>query len=86
MSRSISRVDHWEIPRTDDAVHPSHRLLRILRPAGKVWFKRRYDVHCQGAEHVQRRGPLIIASNHIGYLDGPLLTSFSRLPWRISVS
>ncbi len=77
MSTSLSGVDHWDIPRTEAAVHPSHRLLRILRPAGRAWFRWRYDVRCHGVEFVQRRGPHIIASNHVGLLDGPLMTAFA---------
>lgn len=80
MSRGLSRADHWELPRTDAAVHPSHRLLRAMRRLGRTWLNRRYDVHCHGAEHLGRRGGQIIASNHVGYLDGPLLVSFAPRP------
>jgi 1-acyl-sn-glycerol-3-phosphate acyltransferase len=80
VSRSLPRVDHWEIPRTDEAVHPSHRLLPVLRPAGRVWLNHKYDVRCYGLEHVQRRGGLMIVSNHVGLLDGPLLAAFAPRP------
>ena len=80
MSRHLLRVDHWELPRTHEAVHPTHRLLRALRPAGRAWFNRRYDVRCFGEEFVQRSGAQIIASNHIGLLDGPLLAAFAPRP------
>ena len=75
-----TRLAHQDLPRSDDAVHPSHRLLRLLRPAGRAWFRARYDVRTYGEEHVQRRGPHIIASNHIGLLDGPLLAAFAPRP------
>lgn len=65
------------LPRTDDAVHPPHRLLRLLRPPGRAWFRRRYDIRIHGEEHVPRTGPVILASNHLGYLDGPLLAAFA---------
>jgi 1-acyl-sn-glycerol-3-phosphate acyltransferase len=71
------RVPYAGLPRTDDAVHPPHRLLRALRPAGRAWFRRRYDIHVHGASNVPTRGPCIIASNHIGLLDGPLLAAFT---------
>jgi 1-acyl-sn-glycerol-3-phosphate acyltransferase len=71
---------HLDLPRSDEAVHPSHRLLRVLRPVGRVWFRRRYDVRTYGEAHVGRRGPHIIASNHIGLLDGPLLAAFAPRP------
>ncbi|CAA9352732.1 MAG: 1-acyl-sn-glycerol-3-phosphate acyltransferase [uncultured Nocardioidaceae bacterium] len=77
MSGALSRADHWELPRTHDAVHPYHRLLRILRPLGRMWLDHQYDVRCYGAEHIARTGPQLIASNHVGYLDGPLLVSFA---------
>lgn len=69
-----------ELSRTQGAVQPSRRLLRMLRPVGRVWFDRRYDVRRHGEECVQRRGALIIASNHIGLLDGPLLAAFAPRP------
>ncbi len=46
-----------------------------------MWFGRflvrrllaRYDVHVQGADEIPPSGAVILASNHIGYLDGPML-------------
>jgi 1-acyl-sn-glycerol-3-phosphate acyltransferase len=71
---------HYDLPRSHDAVHPSHRLLRALRPAGRAWFRSRYDVRIHGDEHVQRQGPHILASNHLGLVDGPLLAAFAPRP------
>lgn len=68
---------HWELPRTHDAVHPPHRLLTALRVLGRLALTRRYDVRVHGDEHVPRTGPVIIASNHLGLLDGPLLAAFA---------
>ncbi|HSE10675.1 MAG TPA: lysophospholipid acyltransferase family protein [Nocardioidaceae bacterium] len=79
MSRP-SRIAHLDLPRSDKAVHPSHRLLRLLRPAGRAWFRRRYDIRTHGHEYVQPRGPHIIASNHLGFLDGPVLAAFAPRP------
>lgn len=73
--------DRWaayaHLPRTDHAVHPPHRLLALLRPAGRAWLRRRYDVRSHGEHHVPRTGPVILASNHVGYLDGPLTAGFA---------
>jgi 1-acyl-sn-glycerol-3-phosphate acyltransferase len=80
VSTSGSRIAHLDLPRTHDAVHPSHRGLRALRPAARAWFRSRYDVHTHGDELVQRHGPHIIASNHIGLIDGPLLAAFAPRP------
>lgn len=71
---------HWQLPRTHDAVHPSHRLLRLLRHAGRAWFHHRYEIHCHGEEQVAPTGPHILASNHIGWLDGPLLAAMAPRP------
>ncbi len=80
MTGPPSRTSHLDLPRTHDAVHPSHRLLRALRPAGRAYFRSRYDVRSHGHEVIRRRGPHIIASNHIGLLDGPLLAAFAPRP------
>jgi len=80
VSSSLSRAAHRELPRTDNAVHPSHRLLRSMRRLARVLLRHRYDVHIHGLEHVSRRGGLIIASNHVGVLDGPLLVAFATRP------
>lgn len=80
MSAPHSHVAHLDLPRSADAVHPSHRLLRLLRPAARAWFRSRYDVRTHGEELIARRGPQIIASNHIGLLDGPLLAAFAPRP------
>jgi 1-acyl-sn-glycerol-3-phosphate acyltransferase len=37
-----------------------------------------WRVHIHGAEHVPRSGGVILAANHIGILDGPLLVAISR--------
>jgi len=66
-----------DLPRTGGAVHPPHRLLRLLRPAGRAWFRRWYDVRVHGEEHFPSTGPVILASNHIGYLDGPVTAGFA---------
>lgn len=36
-----------------------------LRPPVQLWFRWRYE----GAERIPRRGPLVVAANHISYLD-----------------
>ncbi|MDX6309352.1 MAG: 1-acyl-sn-glycerol-3-phosphate acyltransferase [Nocardioidaceae bacterium] len=39
---------------------------------------RRYDVHVHGSDLIPSQGPVILASNHVGYLDGPLLFVTSK--------
>jgi 1-acyl-sn-glycerol-3-phosphate acyltransferase len=74
-TRTSPRYD--DLPRTHDAVHPPHRLLGVLRPPGRAYFRRRYDIRIHDDHHVPRTGPAVIASNHVGLLDGPLLAAFA---------
>ncbi len=80
MTRPPSRLAHLDLPRSHDAVHPSHRLLRMLRPVGRAYFRSRYDVRTFGEEAIEGTGPHIIASNHVGLIDGPLLAAFAPRP------
>jgi len=80
VSRQASRIAHLDVPRSHDAVHPSHRLLRLLRPAARAYFRSRYDVRTHGEQFIERSGPHIIASNHLGLIDGPLLAAFAPRP------
>lgn len=69
-----------DLPHTHATVPPPSWLLRALRPAARAAMRRRWDVHVHGAEHVPASGPAIIASNHLGLLDGPLLAAFAPRP------
>lgn len=69
-----------DLPRLDAVIAPSDRLLRALRPSARAAFRRRFDVHTHGDVHVPPAGPVILSSNHIGLLDGPLLTAFCPRP------
>ncbi len=46
---------------------------RSLRPVVRRSVHRQWDVRQRGAHHVPVAGPVILASNHVGWLDGPLL-------------
>ncbi|GGO92040.1 1-acyl-sn-glycerol-3-phosphate acyltransferase [Nocardioides phosphati] len=59
---------------------PPTALLRRARPAARWLVRRQYDVRLHGGEHVPATGPVILASNHIGFLDGPLLAAFAPRP------
>lgn len=69
-----------DLPRTDGTPHPPWRLLALLRPVPRAWFRHRYDIRLHGLEHVPTAGPCVVASNHIGLLDGPLLAAFTPRP------
>jgi 1-acyl-sn-glycerol-3-phosphate acyltransferase len=64
-----------DLPRTDAVPHPPRHLLHnpALRAGARRLLARKYDVRVTGGEHVPRRGPFIVAANHIGWLDGPLM-------------
>ena len=74
------RHEHRDLPATLDALHPPHRLLRVLRPVARELARRRWDIRLHGLEHVPAHGPAIVASNHIGLLDGPLMAAFTPRP------
>ncbi|EFQ83955.1 Acyltransferase [Aeromicrobium marinum DSM 15272] len=61
----MSRAPHG----MPEAVH------RLLKPFFAAYMRRRWDVRVVGVEHVPRQGPAIVVSNHIGWLDGPLVTA-----------
>ena len=49
------------------------RLCRALVRAA-------WSIHVHGAEHVPARGPVILAPNHLGFIDGPLLFGVAPRP------
>jgi len=51
---------------------PERNLERVRR-FGSIWIDRNWKVGLHGAENVPASGPVILAANHIGWLDGPLL-------------
>ena len=69
-----------DLLRTGEVPLPPDRLQRALRPLGRAYFRRKYDVRIHGEHHVPRSGRVIIASNHVGLLDGPLLAAFAPRP------
>lgn len=54
-----------------------HRLLKSLL---RQRVSRRWDVHVRGMGQVPEAGPVILASNHIGWLDGPVTVLTSDRP------
>jgi 1-acyl-sn-glycerol-3-phosphate acyltransferase len=62
------------------AVGLPERGLRLLRSRAAGYVHRRWEVHQRGQAHVPDTGPVIVASNHIGWLDGPLLVATAPRP------
>lgn len=54
--------------------------LRLMRRLVGRHFRWRWDIHEVGHAHVPASGPVILASNHIGWLDGPLMFVTSPRP------
>lgn len=86
MSRSHDRGDdahqdvHQQLPRTDRTRHPHRYLLHGLRPLSRWLLRRRYRVRVHHAERVPGSGPVVLAANHVGVIDGPLLAIFAPRP------
>lgn len=62
------------------AAHPPRLVLHGLRPISRAVLRSAYRVHVHGAEHVPRTGPVLLASNHVGVIDGPLLAVCAPRP------
>ncbi|WP_110183521.1 lysophospholipid acyltransferase family protein [Nocardioides solisilvae] len=68
-----------ELPRSSER-HPPTRLLVRGRPLARRVVGRWYDVRVSGSDRVPTAGPVIVAGNHIGILDGPLLAVLAPRP------
>jgi 1-acyl-sn-glycerol-3-phosphate acyltransferase len=55
-------------------------LVAVLRPFGQVLFRSAFRLTVDGAHHVPRDGAVLLAGNHTGFLDGPLVWAFSPRP------
>jgi 1-acyl-sn-glycerol-3-phosphate acyltransferase len=67
-----------DLPHTDQLPAPREWVLRLTRPLVRAWLRLGWRVKVHGAQHVPRSGPVILATNHIGLLDGPALVAFTR--------
>lgn len=56
------------------------RGLHFMRGRTNGYFHRRWEIHERGRARVPATGPVILASNHIGWLDGPLLVATAPRP------
>ena len=68
-----------ELPRSGE-VHPGTAFLARNAPRAAAVVGRWWDVRVTGVEQVPETGPSILAANHIGLLDGPLLALFAPRP------
>jgi 1-acyl-sn-glycerol-3-phosphate acyltransferase len=64
---------HQELPRTDDLQTLPYRLGGVIRHVVRPYFRLRYDLRVHHQDRFPRTGPVLLAPNHLGLLDGPLL-------------
>ncbi len=74
---AVEATGRRDVPAVEDVAALPEHWMWFGRLAVRTVL-RRYDVHVHGAEHVPAQGPVILASNHMGYLDRPLLFATSR--------
>ena len=74
------RIDGGELPSTAGVRAPRTRLLSAGRPLAQAIIRGWYDLEIHGAERVPATGPLVMAANHVGWIDGPLLAICSPRP------
>lgn len=77
---SSAAATHDDLPRTSTVKHPARMMLHGLRPTFAAVIRRRWDVDVRGAEKVPATGPVVVAGNHIGFLDGPLMAILGPRP------
>lgn len=56
------------------------RGLQLVRARANGYVQRRWQIHERGREWVPASGRVIVASNHIGWLDAPLLVATAPRP------
>ncbi len=59
---------------------PTRWLLRAGRPTAQWLLRRWYDVRLHQADRMPATGPVVVASNHLGWIDGPALAILSPRP------
>ena len=68
-----------DLPRSSRR-HPARWLLYSVRPLARFVIRRRLSMRIHGQQHLPRQGPVIVACNHVGIADGPLLAIFGPRP------
>ncbi|MBE7324255.1 1-acyl-sn-glycerol-3-phosphate acyltransferase [Nocardioides sp. Y6] len=72
-------MTHADLPRSSD-LPPDTRWLARHAPRAARLVRSVWDVRVHDLDRVPATGPVILASNHIGLVDGPLLVLFAPRP------
>jgi 1-acyl-sn-glycerol-3-phosphate acyltransferase len=67
-----------DLPYTDRLPASKEWVFRLARPLVRLGLRLGWRVRVHGAEQVPSSGPVILAANHIGLLDGPALVALTR--------
>ena len=78
--RGRAGAEHHLPPRTAATPHPRTWLLRRGRPLARWIVRRRARVLVHHADRVPASGGVVLAANHVGLADGPVLAAFSPRP------
>ncbi len=68
------------LPRTRRQLHPMAPLLTVIHRPGNWLLNRWWRIQVHNRELVPRRGPVILAANHLGAVDGPILVGATSRP------
>lgn len=68
-----------DLPASSDE-HPATRLLRAMRPPAAWLMRRRWRITVHHPELVPATGGVILAANHVGIVDGPMLATYAPRP------
>jgi 1-acyl-sn-glycerol-3-phosphate acyltransferase len=74
------RIDGGELPSTTGVRAPHTRLLTSGRFVPRAIIRTWWDLEVHGADNVPRTGPVVMAANHVGWLDGPMLAICAPRP------
>jgi 1-acyl-sn-glycerol-3-phosphate acyltransferase len=66
-----------DLPHTHDLPPRKEWGLRLLRKPVRLGLSTWWRVRVHGREHLPRSGPVILAANHLGFLDGPAVVAFT---------
>lgn len=64
-----------DLPHVEHLPPAKEQGLRLLRYPVRWLLRRWWRVHVHGRAHVPPTGPVILAANHLGLLDGPALVA-----------